>query len=271
MIDIIKVELFRLKKSVLFWVMLGLTVAIPILGALASLTVSGVVGSSGAETGNLLKEMGLLSQYLKGMAELGNWAVIFSLVTTAIVLSTEFVDGTVRNILLANKSRAELYFSYLITSICVAVTYFVAYFAATLLIVAPIFGFDGMTAGQGVSACFTSLALGIVSVIFAETCMCMFMFTMRKQWAAILMPLLICIFVPALVTVFATLIITTSALKGQAVSMDSLRWVPFTNAELYTPSNIDGVVVGMNILYLAIFSVMFVLIGYYVFKKSDLK
>ena len=40
MINIIKVELFRLKKSVIFWVMFGLTAASPLLSVLLSILVA---------------------------------------------------------------------------------------------------------------------------------------------------------------------------------------------------------------------------------------
>lgn len=271
MLDIIKVQLFRLKKSVLFWVMLGVTAAMPVLGALFTLTATGLVDSAGGGLGELLTSMGLTTQYLTGMGQLTSWALIFSLITTAIVLSTEFVDGTVRNILLANKTRGELYFSYLITSLIVAVTYLLGYFVALLLVVAPIFGFDGMEAGKAISACLCSLAMGFAGLVFIQTCMCMFLFVIRKQWAAILLPLLICMFVPGIILAFATLIMTTSAIKGLPVSLDDLRWIPLANSLLYNAAEIDGVTIGMNILYLMVFSAVFVVAGYFTFKKADLK
>lgn len=273
MIDIIKVELFRLKKSVLFWVMLGLTIAIPLFGAISMLTVSGIADKASGQLGELLSQLGLTTQYLQGSAQLSSWPAILALITSAIVLSTEFTDGTVRNVLLANKSRAELYFAYLVISMIVAVTYFAAYFVIILIIIVPIFGFDGMSAGQAVSGCLCSFGLGIVALIFVETCMCMSLFAIRKQWAAILIPLLISIFAPALIAAFASLILAAMALKGQIASVDdlSLRWVPFANTLSYNPATLDAVTIGMSVLYTALFSAAFVVIGYFAFKKSDLK
>lgn len=275
MIDIIKVELFRLKKSILFWVMLGLTAAIPLFGAISSLTVSGIVDEASGGLGDLLRQIGLTNEYLSSAAQLSSWSAIFALITSAVVLSTEFTDGTMRNVVLANKSRAELYFAYLITSLIVAAAYFAAYFAVVLLIVAPIFGFSGLTAGEAVSACLCSFALGIVALVFVETCMCMCLFAIRKQWAAILIPLLISIFVPVLVTTFASLILTAKALKGQISSPDEIslimRWIPFANTLLYNPADLDSATIGMSVLYTLLFSAAFVVLGYFVFKKADLK
>lgn len=272
MLNILSVEIFRLKKSVLFWVMLGLTVAFPLLGAVSTLMVTGFVDSSAGESVISLSNLNITKQFLQGMASLSNWALIFALITSAIVLSSEFVDGTMRNVLLANKSRAQLYFSYLIIAVSVGLIYFLAYYATVLLIIAPIFGFDAMSAGPAVTASLCSFAQGIVGIVFAESCMAMFLFSMRKQWASILFPLLICIFLPSLVLTFATLIITTASIKTQQVpTLVELRWVPFANGLVYNPAEVDGIGVGMNILYLALFTAMFILIGYYTFKKADLK
>lgn len=280
MLEIIKVQLFRLKKSVLFWVMFGITVALPILAALVVVSTVGLIdniaGSIGGEDvglnmWELLREEGLAITSLSSLAQIGSNVAVLSAITAAIVLSKEFADGTTRNVLLANKTRAELYFAYLITSIIVSVTFLVGNFAMILIVQAPIFGFGELTAGGAVTSCLCSLAMGILAVIFMETCMCMFLFAVRKQWAAILFPLLICVFVPSLLTMLITLIMTTMAIKGQPVSVDSFRWVPFVGQAMYDASNIDGVTVGMNVLYMTVFSALFVVIGYFAFKKADLK
>lgn len=280
MTEIIKVELFRIKKSVLFWVMFAITAALPILSAVmvASLIgmIDGIAGAAGNEgvgisAWEMIRNEGLTVTLLNALPQIGSNMAVLSVITSAIVLSKEFGDGTTRNILLANKTRGELYFGYLITAIIIAVSFLIGSFATTMIVVAPLFGFGELTAGQAASACLCSFALGIVAVLFMETCMCMFLFATRRQWAAILFPLLICMFVPSLLVALATLIMTTAALKGQNVSMDSLRFVPFVGQSMYDASKIDGVTVGMNILYMAVFIAMFVVIGFFTFRKADLK
>lgn len=56
MINIIKVELYRIKKSVLFWVMFGLSAAIPLLDILLTLVVSAIAGDV---SGGMLDMLGL--------------------------------------------------------------------------------------------------------------------------------------------------------------------------------------------------------------------
>ena len=283
MLDIIKVQLFRLKKSVLFWVIFAIIVALPILATALELSVIGITDTatgpatnpdlSGMDT--MFGENNLTISFLNSIAQNSSNVAVLSIIAAAIILSHEFTDGTIRNILLANKTRGELYFGYLITSIIISLTFLVGSFVPVMIIVAPIFGFGDVTAGTAVSACFTSLALGIVAILFVSSCMCMFLFVARKQWAAILFPLLICFAVPVVIGFIVGLISATMIVKGQITSVEALtngiRWIPFVGIEFYNCTDIDGVVVGMNILYLAIFTAIFITIGYFVFKKSDLK
>lgn len=274
MIDIIKVQLFRLKKSVLFWVMLGVSMGLPILSTIIITSLMGVVNSLSESTSGIsasLADLNITLSSMSGWAQITSDSAVLSVITSSIVLSKEFSDGTTRNILLAKKSRSELYFAYLIVAIAISLVFLTGNFVTTLIIVAPIFGFNNLSAGQATSACMCSFALGIVAAIFVASCMCMFLFSVRKTWATILFPLLICLLVPGILNTFITLMMAAMALRGQIVSTDSLRYVPFVGISLYDPASIDGVVVGMNILYLAVFTAMFVVIGYFTFKKADLK
>lgn len=280
MLSIIKVELFRLKKSVLFWVMFAITVALPLLAAIIVASLIGMIDSIAGAAGNegvgasaweIIRNEGLTISLLSSLPQIGSNMAVLSVITSSVVLSKEFSDGTTRNILLANKTRGELYFSYVITSIIISAAFLVGSFASTMIIVAPIFGFGGLSAGKVISGCLCSFAMGIFAILFMQTCMCMFLFATRKMWAAILFPLLICIFVPSTLATITTLIIATMVLKGQYVSEGSLRFVPFLGQSMYNAADIDGVLVGMNILYMALFTAMFVAIGYFTFKKADLK
>lgn len=271
MLNIIKVELFRLKKSVIFWVMFGIAAASPIITIFLNLIVFAVLPDMGGNPLEMLKSAGVTASLLAEMGQVSGDASLWAMIASAVVLSKEFVDGTMRNVMLANKSRKELFFAYLFTSLIVAGACMLAYFAVTLVVAAPIFGFDGMNASTAVTASMSSLAMGLFAMAFAQTCMCMFVFGVRKQWAAILFPLLLCLFGPTIFTSVVEVVTMVLAARGQTVSPDAMRWVPFVNATNFDPANIDGAIVGMNALYMAIFTAVFVVSGYYTFKKADLK
>lgn len=272
MINIIKVELFRLKKSKLFWIMLGLSMASPFISMALALLMSSIILDIVGGSFNILGTAGMTSGLLSGLTQVAGDTALWALITSAVVLSKEFGDGTMRNVVLANKSRAELFFGYLITAMIVGLTYLTATFAVILVIVAPIFSFDGMNALQGVTAFLSSYALGALAIAFVETCVCMFLFAVRKTWATILLPIIICLFVPSIFTSFLTIVTTIKGVAGEGVNPNLTKWIPFVNmSSLYDPTNIDGIVAGSNVIYLAAFITMFILIGYYTFKKADLK
>lgn len=279
MINILNTELFRLKKSKLFWALLICCAALPILSLLLTLGLTGLIesilesidGTENMDILQLLKEMDLTNLALQEFSSLLNNPSLLALICTGVVLSKEFTDGTVRNVILANKSRKQLYFAYWIISMIVGVTYLLASFAVILILYAPIYGFGQSTAGEAASAVFCSLALGLLTVAFAESCVCMFLFTVRKQWATVLLPLLVCAIAPSIINTVVTIIIAVMGLNGQTVSQVALSWIPLVNAQLYNPAQIDGGLVGKIAMYYALITGGFIALGYFGFEKADLK
>ena len=251
--------------------MFGIAAASPLIIIALNLLVLSAMPDLGGDALGLLKGAGVTGSILADMGQVAGDAALCAMIASAVVLSKEFVDGTMRNVMLANKSRKQLYFAYLITSLIVACTYLFAYLAVTLLIAAPIFGFDGMDASTAVTACMASLGMGLFSIAFAQSCMCMFVFGVRKQWAAILFPILVCMFGPSVFTTVVEIVSAMLSMRGLTISPDAMRWVPFANMSSFNPANVDGVIAGMNALYMAVFITVFVVSGYYTFKKADLK
>ena len=269
MIDIIKVELFRLVKSKAFWIMLGIAAACPIL--LILINAFAVIGYG--VDGNiisLLRGAGITNILLQYTTTISNDVVLLAVISSAVILSREFSDGTMRNVVLANKSRTALYFAYLIVAMLIAIAYLAAFYAVLLIIVAPIFGFNA-SAGKAATAVFSSFGLGIIALLFMESAVCMFLFGTRKQWATILFPLLIWFLVPTTIAQILEIVTSSLAEKGETLSLAAQRWIPFVNMEFSSPINIDGAIAGINVMYLSIFTAVFTVSGYYTFKKADLK
>ncbi|MCM1533236.1 MAG: ABC transporter permease [Corallococcus sp.] len=270
MISILRVELFRLKKSGLFWTMLGLCFAFPLLGFLSTIAFIGNVGE-GVTVIDILKNAAVTESYLSSLTDILSNASLFSLITVSIFLSKEFADGTVRNVILANKSRAQLYFSYYIIALFVGITYLLAQFIPVALIIAPVCGIGAMSAGEVVTSCLCSFALGLFAVLFTQSCVCMFLFGVRKQWAAWLLPLLVCAFGPAIFETIVAIRELAMAFNGVELSYAVKSWIPFVNANLFQPNAIDGGLILKIILYYGVFSAIFVASGYFTFEKADLK
>ncbi len=259
MINILRTEFFRLKKSKLFWIFFGICCGLPLLSALLNLAMAGIIESitelpEMSDLAELLRSLNVTTTTLSGLSSLMSDAALFSLICSSVFLSKEFTDGTMRNVLLANKSRKEMFFSYLIVAIVIGVSYLTAFFAATMLFVATLFGFGDLSAGAAVSACFCSFALGIFATIFVQTCVTMFLFAVRKQWATILFPILICMFAPTIFTLIVQIISNILIVNGEIISNTTISWIPFANVTIYDAGKIDGGLIGKIALYYLLFS-----------------
>ena len=276
MINVLRLEFFRLKKSKLFWILLGVTALLPVISALATtlrLSVIDAITSSGSEMSGALEQFrsAVTTSIMSSLGMIGYGATLLPLITASVVLSKEFADGTMRNAILANKKRSELYFAYVTVAFTVGAAYMSAFMMTSLIIIAPIYGFGDLTAGQIVSAIFCSLALGLLSIAFAQSCVCMFLFAVRKQWATILFPILITLLVPDIMQTAIILITTILGFQGDTLSYTAMSWIPFYNASLFNAGAIDGALVGKIALYDLLFTAVFTVSGYFTFEKADLK
>ena len=273
MLSILRTELFRLKKSTMFWVMLGVCFGLPILGLFIILVSVSAVKNAQTTVNiwEVLKEMGVMETSLSEYASLLSDYTLLSIICSAIFLSKEFSDGTVRNVLLANKKRGELYFSYMLIALLIGTAFLTASFLSLMIFYAPVFGFGALSSGEAATACLCSYALGLVSVLFCQTCVTMFLFAVRKQGATIAFPLLICIFAPVLMEILYGVYVASQAIVGNMPSETLASWLPFLNATLYKANSIDGGLVGKIMLYYLIFTGIFVGAGYGAFSKADLK
>ena len=269
--DIMKLELFQLKKSKLFWIMLALSFALPIFSMLLVLMFLAAFNITLGPLNALFESIPLITIFLQSMAEISSISGILALITMGVVLGKEFSGGTVRNIITANKSRRALFFSYFFVSLIVGVSYFLCHFMAIMLVGAPIFGFSILTAKQSLVAVFSSLGIGMLALIFTQSCVCMFLFCVRKQWAAIVLPLLIVVLVPSVFTLIVNMYSNVLLAGGMTTSYHSLYWVPFANLSLFFPASADGELIGAIVMYYVIFITVFIVSGYFTFKKADLK
>lgn len=275
MIDILRVEFFRLIKSKLFWIMLAICFAAPILLSLALVGLVSLIDAIGGTDSNnisyLLHTIGVTPLTLSELPNVSGNIFLLSLISSSVILSKEFTDGTMRNAILANKSRKQLFFAYLIVAIFIGIAYLLTYFISTLIFVLPIFGFNDLPAGDAATGFLCSLALGICAVVFVQTCVIMFLFSVRKQWATVLFPILITRFVPALFSIIVSIITVGEAFQGNTLSEAFISWMPFVNASLFNAAAVNGALVGKILLYYAIFSGVFIVSGYFTFEKADLK
>ena len=269
MINILKTEFFRLKKSTLFWALFGVCAALPLLSVLLNLLgfemLVTVDNGMEYDTWEVIRKSNITVASLSDLPSLSGDS-LFALICTSIFLCKEFSGGTFRNMLLANRSRREVYLSFLLMAVTIGATYLGVNFVSRLLFNGAIFGFGTMKAAEVFSACVIALALGLISVIFLQTMMCMFMFGTRKLAVALACPLVICIIAPA--TLFSFIEVFASL---GLISETDLSWIPLYNLNLLNLTDIDGALIGKILLYLLPLTALFGSMGWVTFRKADLK
>ena len=275
MSNILQVEFFRLKKSKVFWALFGVAAGLPLVTAVIYAALIGFVNViSGSDVGSmweLVRTSGMTETSLGSVASVMGDTTLLSVICVSIFLSRDFNNGTFRNMLLANKTRLELYLSHLVMAVTIGACYFGVSFVSTLFIYGAIFGFGTLTFVKAFTGCLVALVMGMVSVIFVQTMTCMFLFGTRKLAVALACPIAICIFAPSFLLAFVQMYdVFNIFATGELVSTD-LSWIPLYNSGLLNIGDLDGALIGKILMYNLPFSVLFGFMGWVTFRKADLK
>lgn len=276
MLNVLRTQLFRLKKSKLFWALLIVCAVLPLLGMLfTSALVSFVANIFSGENAELLEQVrseggAFTMSAFTGLSGLGSDAVLFSLICSSIFLSGEFSGGAIRNMVLANKSRTQIFLSFLSIAMIIGTSYLGVAYVSTLLCYGAVIGFGGLTATQAVSGLFASLFLGILSIAVAQSCVCMFLFLTRKTGQTVAFPLLVIFLAPSIVVTIVEIVSGVKMLVGQELSFTTLTWIPLYNMSMFDASNAEGAIIGKIALYNIPLAAVFAVLGWQASKK-DLK
>lgn len=276
MFNVLRAQLYRLKKSKLFWSMIIVCAALPLLGMLLTKALmtflSGVLEGNESALEILQGEGGEMTlQALGEMTSLGSNPALFSLICSSIFLSGEFSGGAIRNMVLANKSRTQIFLSFLSVALIIGFSCFAASYASTLLFYGAAMGFGGIAASKVVSGCFTSLFLGLLTIALVQASVVMFLFCTRKTGATVALPILFIIIAPSLMTMIVEIVVGVKVALGQSVSEAVLSWIPLANMDLLDLSHIDGGLVGKIVMYNAPLAALFALTGWFAINRVDLK
>ena len=276
MFNVLNTQLYRLKKSKLFWSLFIVCAALPFLGALLITAVTAILENNlSGESAELLAEIigqnGERTLSAMGtLASISSDAALFSLICSGIFLSGEFSGGAIRNMVLANKTRTQIFLSFLSVSLLIGFSYLGVSYVSTLLFYGAFLGFGGVTVSAAISSCFSSLFLGILAIALVQSLVCLFVFGTRKTGPTIAFPILFIIFVPSIISFIAELILSVKLISGQEVSEAALSWIPISNINLFNANNVDGALIGKIALYNVPIAAIFATFSW-VASKKDLK
>ena len=263
MLNVLQTQLYRLKKSKLFWA-LFIEGVYDLMGNILDSEAAGMLDAMREEGGALT-----LSSLGKQIS-LGSDAMLFSIICSSIFLSGEFSGGAIRNMILANKSRTQIFLSFLSVSLIIGFSYLGVSYASTLLCYGALIGFGGVTVNQVFSGCFSTLFLALITVALAQSCVCLFLFFTRKTGPTVAFPIVLVIFAPSLISTIVDLVIGLKMLTGQEIPIQNMGWIPLYNMNLFDAANIDGGLVGKIALYNIPLAALLATLGW-VASKKDMK
>lgn len=273
MISILKAQLYRLKKSKTFWVIFIINAALPIIGSLFILGIEAIFKTAGNDS--FLELLGLImgsaTSALAGFASWTSDSTVLAIICAAIILSREFTQGTMRNAVLANKSRTHIFLAYYIIALLIGGIYYLTEFVLRLGLYGAILGFGIQSAADATTTTFTFFALGLCSTLVMQTCVCLFLFTTRKQSLTIALPLLIALLVPSLTQAIIELILSATEYAGNVVSEATKQCIPLYNMSMLDSIQPSGLNAGMIALYDILFAGVFFVSAFFPFLKTDLK
>lgn len=275
--NILSLEFFRLKRSKLFWALFGVCAGLPLVSMLLTAVLvflSSLLIEESLAWSDIwlaLRQSNMTGSLLSSLPSVTGDCAVFALICSSIFVSGEFKYGTYRNMLLANRSRLEIYFSYLIMAVTIGASYMTASFVTSLLFGGAIFGFGTVSALTAFTEVITSFTMGLISVLFVQSMMCMFLFVTRKLSVGLTCPLLICILLPSVIMTIVQVVTMLLTLGGNVVEAD-LSWIPIYNSTLLDLSGrVDGEMIGKILLYELPLTAFFVGMGWVGFRKADLK
>ena len=277
MLNVLQTQLYRLKKSKLFWGLFITCAVLPIVGmilltGLMSIILAAFEGDTSQLMAALKLEGGDLTlSAIGGMANFGSDAILFSIICSSIFLSGEFSGGSIRNMVLANKSRTQIFLSFLSVSLIIGFSYFGVEYLTTIASYGIVIGFGGVTVSKALSTCFASLFLGLIGIALVQSCVCLFLFTTRKTGPTVAFPILLMIFAPSIVATIVEVVVSLRAVVGQSVSEIALSWIPLYNMSMFDASRLDGGLIGKIALYNIPIAAILATFSWLAISKADLK
>lgn len=267
--SIVKMELFRLQKSKSFWICFGLCVGLPILGFAGMLFLLAI--SNSVPLATLLRQLNVEGGAFMSLAEFVNYATdcnILAIICTATLLGREFRQGTIRNMVVANKSRDSIFLAFWCISLIVGTLFCLVSLVLVTVLYGAVIGFAELPSTTVFTNMLFYITMALTSTLFVQTLTCTFVVAGKKTSMAITLPILIIIFAPSVVSTVVTAVLA-ALVEDAATITNALQYLPFANWT-FDVAHVSGANVGMIVLYNLLFTAICFVAGFFPFRKSAL-
>lgn len=274
MMEILSSLLYRLKRNKLFYILLGVSFLLTLLsyGLLAALVDLAETDLASLAEG--LGGLGFGSSPLHFMTDGLNPSAnlyLLAIISICIFLCKEFSNGTMRNVILANKSRTQMYFAYYLIAFLMCLCFLLLNLVETGVIYGLSFGFGELTASQIASGILVIIALSVCTSLFVVSAIIFFLFVTRKTGATVVLSILVASLLPSLVITIAQFAGLFAMIEGDIVNDYAISWVPFYQLSLFDPTAINPKYAAHIAIDMLGLSAIFGSLGYVIFRKANLK
>ncbi len=224
MINIINSQLYKIFRSKMFYILLGIGVALPIVSTLSLLFVD--ISIEGQSLG-----YDVLST-LRTICSTDSNGNLLAVVGVAIIFGKLYSEGTIRNVIMAGYSRTAIFGASVISANIMALTISLSVFAVTGIADGLAYGVgSGVTAGVAFANISASLIVYILSTLTCVAITLLFVHLTQKVSGSIVFPLLIIVLLVGMV--LGVLFVLT--MLG-VTSMNNFEWIPLIQYYVYNDS-----------------------------------
>jgi ABC-type transport system involved in multi-copper enzyme maturation permease subunit len=262
MLNIIKSDFFKMKKSRAFWIcvlmslVLGLIITVALQQSMNAALNSELVRDAEAMLAMIPDAAGV---WVLGLAFSMNLHLIFIAAFTAIFVSMEFSSGTIKNALSRGANRTKIFFSKFLVCSAAALVMLAVFMSTTLISGTMMWGFDpnGIATVSGIVGMIsmqTLLAIAFVALFVFIT------MALRGGGGSIA----VCVIS---VTIMPTILGAINMLAGNAIDLEKY-WLgeSVTNLATVTPVSAD---ISLGIIVAIVWGIAALYAGTILFRRAD--
>lgn len=260
---LLKADFYRILKSKLFLIVAIIAVGLPLLTVLVYLAVDKILVVSADYTGISGLNMSGRALISESFVLSSNIGIILPIFIT-IFIAMDVSNGTLRNKIIAGRSRTVIYFSHLISASVISATLALVSALLFMAFTCLVFGYGAPMDGAEVVRLVYFLVTGVLTFCFS---------------ACISTAITLCVKSSAPAVIISTLVgmglSIVSSLVHSADPMLNKQWfclIPtYTNTQFLAGGVFPAASFWLGVLSYLLFGTVITLVGLVLFKKKDIK
>lgn len=263
---LLKADLYRILKSKLFLIVAIIAVALPLLTALIYFGIDKALAIGSSAMPDLPDGLGLSTRGLisESFVLSSNMGLILPIFIT-IFIAMDISNGTLRNKIIAGRSRTSIYFSHLISSCAVSGVLILVNVLLFMAFSCLIFGGYGVPLdGAEILRIVFFLVTGVFTFFFSASISTAITLTLKSSAPSVIISTL----AGMLLGIVSSLVHT---LDPELNKLWFCLIPTYTNTSFLASGTFTAASFGLGILSYLIFGGAFTVAGWYLFRQKDIK